>query len=414
MDSLISQEIKNLLGNNIWNTWFKKLKIFSDSSTITFIAENEFIAGWIEKNYIQLLSKIFTKEIIINARQKENIIELSKELLTNDSHIDSNLTFANFIVGDANHLAYEISLKLVQEFKDKNFNFPFFIKGDSGVGKTHLMHAIGNALIQQDTKVLYITSETFLKNYLHSLKSNAGSQGFNENLCRYDLLFLDDFQFFVGKEQTQIQFLSIMNNILKARRGLIISSDQMPAEFTKLKKQTIDRLSTGMPVEIKRPDYALKCNLLKSWGLGPQIINIIANLNLSIRELKGAVNRIQLHAECSGRSITALFIQQTLSELFVRRAKQPSFYDIQAAVLKYFSTITEEELLSAARSKDIALARHILIYLTIQYSNISHDKLAEMLNRERTTIYNSINKISKMLKNNSDICSQVEIIRSYF
>ena len=427
MNSTLNQ-IKDFVGINTWNIWFKDIDIQENTEQINLIVKNEFIAQWIEKNYFQSLTKIINKKILVTVNTINNVTNIINELhnLRNEisnnqeilsieeSYINPELTLDNFIVGATNHLAYKLSLKLIETFEKKSFKFPFFIKGDSGVGKTHLMHAIGNQLLKKECKVLYLTSEKFLHGYIRSLKIDSGPESFSEKLYDYDVLFLDDFQFFIGKEKTQQQFFSVMDNILNTKKALIISADQMPVEFTRLDDRMITRLSGGVSVEIHKPDYELKCNLLKAWGIENEIVDLIANLNLSIRELKGAMNRVLMHAECTGNIITKQFIQQTLSELFFIRAKQPEFQDIKNAVLNYFTTITEKQLLSTERSKEIALARHILMYLASEYCNIGYEKIAILLNRERTTIYNGIEKIQKLLKTNNEIKYIIEQIRMDF
>jgi chromosomal replication initiator protein len=348
--------------------------------------------------------------------QMPQIIEPEKNLSIEQRRTDANLnrkfTFESFVSGSSNQLAYNIALAIAQK-PGASYN-PMFIYGDSGLGKTHLIQAIGNSILEEfpDKKVLYVTSESFVSDFVTSLQS-ASTPEFREKYRQIDVLIIDDIQFIVGKDKTQEEFFHTFNHLHQANKQIIISSDSQPSELTVLADRLRSRFSWGILTDIQAPELETRMAILhkkidslaEAEAVPEEIIEYIAtNINTNVRDLEGALNGLFAHAVMLGKiDITLDLAVEALRSYMKKDNTKLTITKIQKIVAKYFH-ITPEELKSKSRKEPLTTQRHITIYLCKTLTDNSLQKIGKQFgNRDHTTIMNSLKKIDMLLKKDPDM-----------
>ena len=427
----ISIILRKHFGAAIWNSWFAKLiPINATDATLTLNASNDFIIQWIFNHYGDTLRRLSNIKIIIVTGQSDDqtndIIHLKEINIHSASQktlaptLNVAMTFDTFVIGGSNHLAFEIAKNLASLYPDNvpDAYRPLYIHGPVGVGKTHLMHSIGWKLVEQDATVMYITSHDFLSKFTKSLRERT-LDDFTNELMSYDAILLDDFQFLVGKERTQEYFFNIFNTIISAKKIIIISSDQLPAEFIELEKRMRSRLGGGMTATIYCPDYELKLNLLKALDdtLSFEVVDVLAKLDISIRELKGALTRVTTHAKFTNSNLDIDFVNQALHDLIASPGLAPTMDEIISAVSVYAQKnmlkITKDQLRIGGRSATVSILRQIFMYLSHEIGSVTPSHIGKYLNnRDRTTIAHGVKKVKELLKADRHIIAMTREIKN--
>ena len=400
-----NDQIKNILNNNgvtpkqityIINTSSKKTHI-SRETTIT--TQNQSITA------DELLSGSHTQTNNNQSNQTQN-----------NGGLNPRYTFDNFIVGSSNDLAYTAS-RAVASNPGVKYN-PIYLYGGVGLGKTHLMQAIGNEIIKNDPKmrVLYISSETFVNEFLDHIRFKK--KGFSEKYRNVDVLIVDDMQFIAGKEKTQEEFFHTFNHLHQNNKQIIISSDKPPKSIPTLTERLRSRFEMGMAIDIQMPDFETRCAILNIKAsmsgitLKQDTIEYLAtNIKTNIRELEGALNQLLAYAEMRGVEPDISTAEGLLGNIRHSRPQHVSSKQIITQTAKHFQ-IEVTEICSAKRDKYIVVPRQIAMYLLRSELHLSFPKIAGELGRkDHTTAIHSVEKIEKAIKLDFVIREQVSAIR---
>ena len=434
-----------------YNTWLKPLDVYDIVDGTVYIiysedSESRMIA-LIEKKY-----KVIIKNVIkdITGNQYDIKIILPDEALkinstktnnvdlpTNNNnstytntinYVDSNLnpkyTFSTFVVGRNNKFAQETAYT-VAEAPGEICN-PLFICGGPGLGKTHLMHAIGNQIIENDNnkKVLYVTAEEFTNEVIECIKNSRNKQNndmtyFREKYRNADVLMIDDIQFFVGKESSQDEFFNTFNKLHTSGKQIVISSDKMPNEIEGFEDRYITRFEQGITAEIKIPDYETRVAIIKNKienknaYFPDDVVDYIAsNIKSNIRSIEGAINKLIAYSNLENTDITIENARDLLDSIISPdKPKEITPQLIIEVVCEHYG-VTIEQLISKNRSQNIIRPRHVAMYLCTQETDCSQDTIAKLLDRkDHSTIINARDNIIEQLKTDKELQNQIDTIK---
>lgn len=330
--------------------------------------------------------------------------------------LNPRYTFSNFIVGSSNDLAYT-ACQAVAQYPGVKYN-PLFLYGGVGLGKTHLTQAVGNEILknQPDMKVVYISSETFVKEFLESIRFKK--KGFSDKYRNVDVLIIDDMQFIANKEKTQEEFFHTFNALHQNNKQIIISSDKPPKSIPTLTERLRSRFEMGMAIDIQMPDFETRCAIIEAKSalsgveLERDTIEYLAtNIKTNIRELEGALNQLLAYSEMRGIAPDISTAEGLLGNVRRSRPQHISAKQIIDRTAKYFS-LSVAEICSQKRDKHIVVPRQIAMYLLRSELHLSFPKIANELGRkDHTTAIHSIEKIEKSVKLDFTIREQVAEIR---
>ncbi len=338
----------------------------------------------------------------------------SKTINEYGSNLIPKYRFENFVKGKSNELAYATAVA-VSNSPGKTYN-PLFLYGGVGLGKTHLMHSIGNFVLDMDpsTKVLYCSTETFMNELINSIRQNK-NQEFRNKYREIDVLLIDDIQFLSDKEGTQEEFFHTFNTLYNANKQIVISSDQPPKELRTLEDRLRSRFSWGVIVDITLPDFETRTAILEKKAeqdnikIPKDVTKFIAkNIVSNIRDLEGALNKVSAYATLSGSPITQELAEMALKDIIINNEKPEITVEyIQQVVADYFK-ITPEEIKSKKRTQNITYPRQIAMYLSRKLIDISLPKIGELFGgRDHSTIIHGCDKITDLIENDSQIRNTV-------
>ena len=449
-DNDLWQQFLNIIKDEInpasFSAWFNDLKLIKlDKNEITIMVPMEIHKRILGDNYYSMIEETLEKITGINydinfvledeiggtidlndTSKVDNFVEIPKEEW--QSNLDPNLNFDNFIVGDSNRLA-KVAGMAVAEQPGKVHN-PLFIYGKSGLGKTHLMHAIGN-FIEKNTnqKVLYTTSEMFMNDYTGIANLERGqnaidyANSFKNKYRNVDVLIIDDIQYLVGAEKTQQEFFHTFNYLHQANKQIIISSDRSPDDLKILEERLRSRFMWGLPVDIYPPDFDLRCRIIKEKikntviadKLDENVIEFIANsCPNDVRFLEGTLNRLMAYtAMIVPDKIDLVFCNEALKDFINKNIySENSIQNIQMAVAEYYK-ITVDDLKGKKRSNNIAYPRQIAMYLSRQLCDETFPRIGfEFGGRDHSTVIHACDKIEQDLKNNKKLENEINEIKN--
>lgn len=369
----------------------------------------------IEQQAEQVLAGRYTV-IVETADEEATTIDGEPPSEERASTLLTNYRFENFIVGSGNKLAYGVS-KAVAEHPSLAFN-PLFLYSASGLGKTHLLHAIGNYIEEcfPDKKVMYVSSEEFMRELIdaigHSDKSRKMVE-FKRKYRRVDVLLIDDIQFLEGKEATQEEFFHTFNDLYNGGRQIVISSDRAPGKLERLQERLTTRFSWSMVSDIQPPDFETRVAILNSKAqqmnieIDDQLMEafdlIAENIKGNVRELEGALTRLNGFSAVLEKKITPQFVRETLTDILEPVEKLRCAADIKEAVCRKFNVKTKD-LESSKRYKEIVIPRHIAMYLCRDLIDLSFQRIGqEFGNRNHATVMSAYEKISQELQHNKEL-----------
>ena len=430
-----------------FSTWFDNTKLHEISDKkITLIVPMAVHKRMFLSNYYDLINDAFaeitgiqreldclledeitekTEELVSIIYDKEEVV--NKKVEHFESNLNKNLLFDNFVVGDTNKFAKTAALAVAQS-PGNQYN-PLFIYGKSGLGKTHLMHAIGNYIEEnnKDLKVLYTTSDEFRKDYTGISTTDNSVDYANEFKNKYrniDVLIIDDIQYLVGAEKTQEEFFHTFNDLHSKNKQIIISSDRSPEDLKQLEERLTTRFAWGLPVDIYPPDFELRCRIIKDKikhlntiadKMTTEAIEFIANnCDTDVRSLEGAINRLVAYtAMCVPNKIDLDFINEALKDYISKNPYvQNDINSIQKAVADYYK-ITVEVLKGKKRSANIAYPRMVAMYMCRFMTDQSFPRIGlEFGGRDHTTVMHACNKIEEDLKSNGQLKEIINEIKS--
>jgi len=351
---------------------------------------------------------------------EQSSIALEQKLIS--SNINKNYTFDTFVVGSNNNIAQAASLA-VSESPGDLYN-PLFIYGGAGLGKTHLMHAIGNYVLSNNpnSKVLYASSEEFTNELVSIIRNDNHSQSsindFREKYRNVDILLIDDIQFISGKERTQEEFFHTFNTLYLAKKQIVISSDKPPKDMDTLDDRLRTRFSTGLTVDIQKPDYETRLAIITKkaniahLNIPDDVFSyIVENITSNVRDLEGALNKIVAFSKLSKQPITLEFSKNILSDVFNPVKKEITTELIIETVAEHFD-ISKKDICSRTKKQDISLPRQIIMYLSRNLTQDTLESIAKILGRkDHTTVMNGEKKIAQLIETDPYIKETVEIIK---
>ena len=441
--NLIQSEMKNKLGIDIYESWLKKINFVEEfNNYILLSVPTRFIRDWITSRYLdQILQTVrnYKKEIIriefkISEKSKntnydqnnfkeidnkENI-SFIKDSYLQYNRIDPNKRFENFLTGSSNKLAYEASIKVCENISNYN---PLYIYGGVGMGKTHLLNSIGLQL-KKNNKVMFISAERFMYQFVKSIRSNDMVK-FKEYFRNTDILLIDDIQFMNGKEAMQEEFFHTFNALLDKGSQIIVSADRAPNKLSRIQERIKSRFSGGLVVDIQKPDLELRKKIVNRKteemnSLYSEKINISHDIkdfismeiNTSVRELVGAVNRVISFSRIYKKNPNLSETKVILKDLLNLGENKVTIDLIQTLVCKFFK-ISKNEMLSSRRSRYLVRPRQTAIYLTKILTSKSLPEIGrEFSNRDHTTIIHSVKTIEKLKEKDPEMVDNINKLKN--
>ena len=419
-----------------YETWIKILEIQSeDNDHIVLLTSTDFQKNIVSSKYLDLLTNTFNyltnKDCSVSIVSREELETASNNSDLSDTtkieapinYVTTNLnpkyTFSTFVVGNNNRFAHAAALA-VAEAPASSYN-PLFIYGGVGLGKTHLMHAIGNEILRnnKNSKILYVTSEAFTNELINAIKDNTNDQ-FRNKYRGIDILLIDDIQFIAGKERIQEEFFHTFNTLYESGKQVILSSDKPPKDIPLLEDRLKSRFEWGIIADISNPDYETRLAILRKKAqidniiIDDEILSAIATrIDSNIRELEGTLNKLIATASLtSNRQITMEMAEKAINDIVSQQEKVISATYIQETVGKYFN-INPKDLQGSKRSNDITFPRQIAMYLCRNVANMSLPQIGKDFGkRDHTTVMHACNKIEKEIKTNSNTKLIVESVKN--
>jgi chromosomal replication initiator protein len=440
----IQTQMKDKIGLEIYESWLKKINfVEAFNNYILLTVPTRFIRDWITSRYLDQILQIVRsykkdiiriefkiadqkiieedekKEVIQNFESKENV-SFIKDSYLQYNRIDLNKRFDNFLTGSSNKLAYEASIKVSENISHYN---PLYIYGGVGMGKTHLLNAIGLEL-KKNNKTMFISAERFMYQFVKSIKSNDMVK-FKEYFRNTDILLIDDIQFMNGKEAMQEEFFHTFNALLDKGSQIIVSADRAPNKLSRIQERIKSRFSGGLVVDIQKPDYELRKKIVEQKteelnklysdqiNISKEIQDYISTeITASIRELVGAINRIVSFSRIYNKTPNLAETKVVLKDLLNLSENKVTIDLIQTLVCKFFK-ISKNEMLSSRRSRYLVRPRQTAIYLTKILTSKSLPEIGrEFSNRDHTTIIHSVKTIEKLKENDPEMVENINKLKN--
>jgi chromosomal replication initiator protein len=421
----VAGRLKEALNDTTYQTWFGDAKGAElTAERFVIAAPNDFAKAWIGGHFLELIRAAVResvheeREIVLTARRQApppppRVTEQPKPALAD---LSPKYTFDSFVIGSSNRFAHAAALA-VAEAPAQAYN-PLFIYGGTGLGKTHLLQAIAQYIAEHSSGLSahYVTSETFMNNFINSLRDKR-IEGFKQRYRTYDLLLIDDIQFFENKESIQEEFFHTFNSLYEAGRQIVISSDRPPRAFPTLEERLRSRFEWGLITDIQPPDLETRIAILrkkvKTEGThvpDPQILTFIASrISSNIRELEGALTRVVAFSSLTGRPITVDLAQDVLQDVFPQGdTTQVSIDRIQDLVSERFG-LSRKQLCGDKRSQNIVYPRQVAMYLSRELTDSSLPKIGrEFGGRDHTTVIHATSKIARLIKEDRSVYNLVQ------
>ncbi len=431
--------IKDELSSIAYDTWILPLKLISiDDDRITIKSNTDYNANFLGKRFGDLIINTFkyltNKERSLtiiyndektNMEMKDDVIptdseneELESEIELSNKILNPKYTFDTFVVGNNNRFAQAAALAVADK-PSEAYN-PLFLYGGVGLGKTHLMHAIGNRILKnyRNYKILYVTSEKFTNHMINAIKDNK-MEVFRNQYRKIDVLLIDDIQFIAGKKQVQEEFFHTFNELYEEKKQIIISSDRPPKEIQLLEDRLKSRFEWGLLADISCPDYETRLAILRRKAQDEKILvddsilaSIATKIESNIRELEGVFNKMIARASLMHTQISIELAENTINEFKAENEKVLSSDYVKDIVAKYFS-VDKNDLSSNKRSNEIAFPRQIAMYLCREVANMSYPKIGEDFgNRDHSTVMHACKKIENEIKEKNNTRLIVESVKN--
>lgn len=431
-------KIEERISRPSFETWLKSTKLISyEEEIVTIAAPNTFAKDWLESHYVHLITGILSEltgedrliQFIVPKDMLENDFMLPKPIEkavdrvqpnSNIGMLNSKYTFDTFVIGSGNRFAHAASLA-VAEAPAKAYN-PLFIYGGVGLGKTHLMHAIGHYVLEQNpaAKVVYLTSEKFTNEFINSIRDNKAVE-FRNKYRSVDVLLIDDIQFLAGKEQTQEEFFHTFNTLHEESKQIVISSDRPPKEIPTLEDRLRSRFEWGLITDITPPDLETRIAILRKKAKADGLIDIpnevmtyiASQVDTNIRELEGALIRVVAYSSLVNSDITMVLAAEALKDIIPNaRPRTVTILDIQKTVGSHFN-MRLEDFSAKKRTRAVAFPRQIAMFLSRELTDNSLPKIgAEFGGRDHSTVIHAHEKIRTMLKDDQALQQDVQDIKN--
>ncbi len=440
--SVIRQGLRQDCGARTFDSWLRPIELitFDESeSTIQLALPSQFMADWVKSHYADRLLLAWRHALpqvrrvaIAASGSAMRVLETPADAKAvplpaqeecplaaplAGAALDPRYTFESFVVGKANEVAYNAA-RAVADGGAVTFN-PLFLHGGTGLGKTHLMHAIGQefARVQPGVKVAYMSAEKFMFEFVSAMRAKD-TFSFKQRLRSADLLMIDDVQFIAGKDSTQEEFFHTMNEIISAGKRLVITADRSPQNLEGIESRILSRLSWGLVADVNPADYELRLNIvhmklamMPGAKIPDDVIDFLARrITSNIRELEGALNRVAAYALLSGKAIDLDFAQQTLADVLRANERRVSIDEIQRKVSDHYR-IRQAEMTSARRAREVARPRQVAMYLAKQLTPRSLPEIGRRFGgRDHTTVIHAVRQIEKLRRDDAELDQDIRLL----
>ena len=443
----LKKDLKKIVGDTAYNNWLKQLAFLSiENKTISFSVPTKFLRDWIVNNYADKIKNQCKKYVntieaikfVVKPSGGRVVPGTARTIKNNDSQwknsldirsnqssspndfgapLDPRFTFDNFVVGKPNELAFAASQR-VAESEKVTFN-PLFLYGGVGLGKTHLMHAIGWKIKERspDRKVIYLSAEKFMYQFVRALRYKDTS-AFKEQFRSIDVLMIDDVQFISGKDNTQEEFFHTFNALIEQNRQIVISADKSPSDLNGVQERLKSRLGCGLVADIHPTTYELRLGILiekaqkRGVEIPSKVLEFLSHRIVSnVREMEGALNRLVAHATLVGTSISVETAQTVLQDLLKSNSKKITIEEIQKKVAEHFN-IRLTDMHSPRRSRSVARPRQIAMYLAKSITSRSLPEIGRKFGgRDHTTVMHAVKKIDELKQEDNNFSDDIELLK---
>jgi len=441
----IRSSLRRSIGGRTFDGWLKPLTLGECdlvTGRLNLIAPSEFMANWVSTHFVEHLThgwRALLPQVrdvaIVSAGSSERVTlfsasaeeaaasaaepEQADSLLSArcGTPLEARYTFDSFVVGKANEVAYNAARTLAEGGR-LVFN-PLFLHGGTGLGKTHLMHAIGHDYLARhpQAKVVYMSAEKFMFEFVSAMRAKD-TFSFKQRLRAADVLMIDDVQFIAGKESTQEEFFHTMNELISAGRRLVISADRSPQDLDGIESRILSRLSWGLVADINPADFELRLNILTRKleampdSQVPQdvVMFLARRISANVRELEGALNRVVAYAALSGKPVDIDFTQATLADILRANQRRVTIDEIQRKVSDHYR-IRQAEMSSARRAREVARPRQVAMYLAKQLTPRSLPEIGRRFGgRDHTTVIHAVKQIEKLRQTDAELDADVRLL----
>lgn len=436
-------ELEVTLSKANFTTWFKDTSILeATEKEIVIGVPNNFAKEWLQNKYHKEITQVLKKQFpdlgkisykvsspaAAHAPNPPKLEKLDQEppsaqpespakTYTANPHLNPKYRFENFVVGNSNRLAHATA-QAISNKPGEVYN-PLFLYGGVGLGKTHLVQAIGNEIIARSPKkkVIYVSCERFANDFIQSIQ-NGKINDFKKAYRDCDVLIVDDIQFLSGKDGTQEEFFHTFNTLHQTNRQIIMTSDRVPQAIPQMAERLTSRFGSGMVADIQLPNLEMREAILrskceeKSFQIDDEVVHYLAqNIESNIRELEGAINRIKTSCELGGEVASLDNVSKILEDIIVSKGKSLTVPKIIKVTGEFFK-IDADDLLSAKRNHDLVWPRQIIMYLLRHEMNLSYPKIGRELNKkDHTTVMHGVEKIEKEIGQNEELKKELTLIK---
>lgn len=332
--------------------------------------------------------------------------------------VDPRFSFDNFVVGKPNEFAYACARRVAEKPSSQGFN-PLFLYGGVGLGKTHLMHAIGNDLLARDVgiSVAYMSAEKFMYRFIAAIRNQSTIQ-FKDQLRSLDVLMIDDLQFLIGKDNTQEEFFHTFNALVEAGKQIVVSADKSPSDLSGIEDRLRTRLGCGIVADLHATTFELRISIIESKALSAgaevprKVQEFLAHrITTNVRELEGALNRLVAHANLFGRPVTMETTHEVLHDLLKAHDRRVTIEEIQKRVAEHYH-LKLTDMSSARRARAVARPRQVAMFLAKQLTNRSLPEIGRKFGgRDHTTVMHAVTKVTELMAHDTDFAEDVELLR---
>lgn len=427
-------KLKEDLPPQQFNTWIKPLKFDSSNGSLRLIAPNRFVMQWVKDKFLARIEKMaedhFSKPLSLQLSLPENppensaapAIETTRKAIakspskSEQSRLNPLFTFSNFVTGKANQLARAAAIQ-VAENPGAAYN-PLFVYGGVGLGKTHLIQAIGNLVHEQNSqaKISYLHAERYVSDVVRAYQHKAFDD-FKRYYHSLDLLLIDDIQFFAGKNRTQEEFFYAFNALIESHKQVIITCDTFPREISGMEDRLISRFGWGLTVAIEPPELEMRVAILLKKAFAEEVklqeevaFFIAKQIRSNVRELEGALKRVLAYSRFTGHPVSMELAKEALKDLLAVQNRQISLDNIQKTVADYYK-IKVAEMYSPKRSRNVARPRQIAMALAKELTHLSYPEIGDAFGgRDHTTVIHAYRKIAELKKSDAAISRDFEIL----
>jgi len=436
-------DLKGLFPDDVFQMWFEPMRCLETTEdSVTLGVQNDFAAIWIHDNYLDLLTQRLRmtagRMVQVNLRKADSngaapraaVAEVKAkpapkrtvrydERLAAAGSLNPRNTFENFVVGPNNQLAHAAALAVSQS-PAQAYN-PLFIHGSTGLGKTHLMHAVGHSILQRnpEAKIAYLSTEKFTNEYIHAIQENALTK-FRQRYRNVDVLLIDDIQFLSGKERIQEEFFHTFNDLFESQKQIVLSSDRPVTEIATLEARLVSRFQWGLSADIQSPDFETRLAILRTkaqtlkFNIPADVANFIAqHIAKNIRRLEGALIKVASYATLTGKPIDLASTEMLLQDVLMEQAQnQLTIEIIQKRVADHYQ-IRHSDMTSKRRPNNIAIPRQIAMYLARSLTKHSLQEIGDAFGgRDHGTVIHACKSVDNMLEQDTTARGSIEFLRN--